>query len=83
MKPDKSALITNAVFFGLAFLMLISTGFYGSSIGLLMLVIAFLNLILILIYSASGNRNGMFTSLIFMGVLFTIGASVCSGHGWH
>ena len=42
------------------------------------ILIAGINLILPVIYSIAGKRNAMFTALIFAGVLFTIGFSVCS-----
>lgn len=78
MKIDKSAIAFNCAFFGLGFIFTAAMGFVGAIIGLILLSIAFANLIMIAVFSANGNRNGMLTSLIFAGVLFTIGFSVCS-----
>jgi len=78
MKIDKLVLLINGILFGISFLFMIQTGVSGGTFGLAALVIAAFNLFLILIFSFSGNRNAMLTSLIFAGVLFTIGFSVCS-----
>jgi hypothetical protein len=78
MKIDKSVLVINGILFGVSILFMISTGVSGAGLGLAALLIAVINLFLILIFSISGNRNAMLTSLIFAGVLFTIGFSVCS-----
>ncbi len=78
MKIDKTVLIINGILFGVSFLLVIQSGISGTAFGLAAMIIAIINLFLILIFSISGNRNAMLTSLIFAGVLFTIGFSVCS-----
>jgi hypothetical protein len=57
---------------------MISSGINTGAFGLAALLIAVINLFMILIFSISGNRSAMLTALIFAGVLFTIGFSVCS-----
>jgi hypothetical protein len=78
MKIDKKVLLINGILFGISFLFMTQTGINGASFGMAALLIAAINLILILIFSVSGDRSAMLTSLIFAGVLFTIGFSVCS-----
>jgi len=78
MKIDKTVLLINGILFVISFLFMIQSGISGAAFGLAAMLIAVLNLFLILIFSISGNRNAMMTSLIFAGVLFTIGFSVCS-----
>jgi hypothetical protein len=78
MKIEKSVLIINGILFGVSFLLMIQTGISGVAFGLAALLIAAVNLVMVLIYSIAGKRNAMLNSLIFAGVLFTIGFSVCS-----
>ena len=78
MKIDKFVVTINAILFGLAILLLISSGFDGSSLGLLAILISVVNCFMVLIYSIAGKRNAMLNALIFAGILFTIGFSVCS-----
>ena len=78
MKIDKMVLLINGILFVISFLFMIQSGISGAAFGLAAMLIAVINLFLILIFSISGNRNAMLTSLIFAGVLFTIGFSVCS-----
>ena len=78
MKVDRSVLLINGILFGISFLFMTQTGISGAAFGLAALLIAAINLVLILVFSVSGKRNAMLTSLIFAGVLFTIGFSVCS-----
>ena len=78
MKVDRSVLMINGILFGISFLFMTQTGINGAAFGLAALLIAVINLVLILVFSVSGKRNAMLTSLIFAGVLFTIGFSVCS-----
>ena len=78
MKIDKMVLLINGILFVVSFLFMIQSAISGAAFGLAAMLIAVINLFLILIFSISGNRNAMMTSLIFAGVLFTIGFSVCS-----
>lgn len=78
MKFEKSVLIFNAVLFVLAAIFITQGPFNSAVFGLAALVIAFLNIILIVLFSISGNRNGMLNALIVAAVLTTIGFSVCS-----
>jgi hypothetical protein len=78
MKIEKSVLIINGIFSGVGLLFIAQSGFDASAFGLLAILLAFLNIILIIVYSVRGNRNGMLNALILAGVLFTIGYSICS-----
>ena len=79
MKLEKSVLIINGVIFGIGILMMFKEGMSGAGFGLTALTMAAVDLVLVLIFSISGNRNAMLNALIFAGVFFTIGFSVCSG----
>ena len=83
MKIDKSVITINAILFGVAILLLISSGFDGSGLGLLAILISVFNCFLVLIYSIAGKRNAMLNALIIAGILFTIGFSVCSGSSFN
>ena len=78
MKIEKSVLVTNGIFLALGILLSATSSFDSSVIGLIAILMAFLNFILIVVYSITGNRNAMLNALILAGVLFTIGFSVCS-----
>ena len=78
MKFDKTVLIINGVITGISLLLILQSGLSGAGFGFAAILIAAVNLILLVIYSFAGNRNAMFTALIFAAVLLTIGFSVCS-----
>jgi hypothetical protein len=80
MKIEKSVLIINAVLFGVClFLMIAGGGFEAAGFGLAFLFMAFIDLLLVVIYAIQGKRSSMLNALILAGVLVTIGFSVCSG----
>jgi hypothetical protein len=78
MKIEKSVLITNGIFLALGILISATSSFESSVVGLIAVLMGFLNFVLLVIYSITGNRNAMLNALILAGVLFTIGFSVCS-----
>lgn len=80
MKIEKSVLIINAVVFGICLLlMIIGGGFEAAGFGLAFLFIAFIDIVLVMVYAIQGKRSRMLNALILAGVLVTIGFSVCSG----
>jgi hypothetical protein len=78
MKIHKPVLIINGAIFVIGFLLMLQGGMSGAGFGLTALCMAFVDLLLVLIYSVAGNRNAMLNALIFAGVFFLIGFSVCS-----
>jgi hypothetical protein len=78
MKIEKSVLIINLIFFVIAGIIISESHFEPFVFGIAALFIAFLNVILIIIFSIAGNRNAMLNALIVTAVLVTIGFSVCS-----
>jgi hypothetical protein len=73
-------MVINGVALAVGFFLVAISGFDPAGIGLLAILMAILNFFLIIIYSLTGNRNGMLNALILTGVLFTIGFSICSSH---
>jgi hypothetical protein len=78
MKIDKSVLIINLVLFVLAGIFIAQSRYEPAVFGMAALAIAFLNILLVIGFSISGNRNAMLNALIVVAVLVTVGFSVCS-----
>jgi hypothetical protein len=84
MKIEKSVVGVNGIVLAVGFLFMATSSYNSSTIGLLLILMAFLNIFLIIIYSILGNRNAMLNALILAGVLLTIGFSICSNsHGFN
>ena len=78
MKIDKSVLIINLILFVLAGIFIAQSRYEPTVFGMAALAIAFFNILLVIGFSISGNRNAMLNALIVVAVLVTVGFSVCS-----